>query len=474
MGTGIQFPNNEVNVVRSTYVDAIYGNDDTGEVDRLDLPFQTINAAIEAVLVQNEVESNIFIRPGTYDELVKTVNPGLSDRYVNLQFEEGAIHQYTGADPGALYEYTSGLDIHIHIHGKGQFLRAGTDPTRGHAFHNEEAFPRIRHEIYGAISIRSTVNHAIGSRVAIIKNVDLIESTAGQAIRENSTKAISNIGTIRSTSTTTLATSNGTFTLDNVNRVISTTDSIMRNGVFQSNGGIIAKNCHFIAQGNLGMSARGTIRLEQCTVECQWNDAGGHGLSYAHPDVVYSMNLKDVTIKCTNASAYSIFNPTQLVMCKAQNVVASNPLQPSQPSILTMTVTNPEVGDVFRIDATGSTAFIDYTVLGGDGIPQVLAGLKTAWLAQVGSGDEFDAFIGGTAANAFLIDDTSGISLVITSVPTANINQVSAGFTTSVVNAGGVLTPTFGDVENQQITGIVLQLEDILVDPDVTIDLVNY
>lgn len=456
--TGISIPSSDLKVTASTYVDAVYGDDSTGAIDRFDLPFKTINAGVNAATAGGSGEHNVFIRPGLYNEQVIT-NAAGSVTILNIHYETGALHYYTGAADGAIYKGTGNRKVNIY--GRGEFLRAGTSTVDAYAF---GAFGVII-EIHGAKSIRSTQNSAIGAYVSVILNIDLIESTAGIAIGGNTSRIIRNIGTLRSTTSKAIDAINGSVILENV-KLIESTVTWAAAGV----GGLNARNCNFRGLGAL--VAYGQIIIEQGSVDCVWDSPNGHGIQLTHPNTNYVLRLKDVTIKCANTSAYSIHGSTQIITCKAQNVAATNPTQPSVPGIMRFLPTNPEVGDVYRIDATGSVAFIDYTVQVADTIIEVLAGLKTAWLAEIGSGNEFDLYIGKTAANSGLLNVSSGTEMVVTSVTDAIVTQVSGGFNASVVDAGGVLVPTFGDIEAQQISGVLMLVEDIFVDENVTIDLV--
>ena len=74
-----------VYVGNSVFVDAVFGNDLTGQRERFDLPFQTLEGASMSA---NGAQAGdmIFVRPGTY-----TPTTTVSKAGVNWYFEEGAI-----------------------------------------------------------------------------------------------------------------------------------------------------------------------------------------------------------------------------------------------------------------------------------------------------------------------------------------------------------------------------------------------
>lgn len=85
-------------VNNTTFVDGTNGNDGTGTVDRLDLPFATIGAAITAATAGDL----IHVRPGTYAETL-TISKDL-----DFFFDEG-----TQITTSAVITITGGVTVHI-------------------------------------------------------------------------------------------------------------------------------------------------------------------------------------------------------------------------------------------------------------------------------------------------------------------------------------------------------------------------
>ena len=104
------------------HVSATYGNDTTAARERAGKPFLTIAAAKAAALSGD----TIFVGPGVYNErdLLKTG--------VNLHFELGAVINYTGSTPGAIFADTGG--VVVMLTGWGRFLHAGVPATGCHVF----------------------------------------------------------------------------------------------------------------------------------------------------------------------------------------------------------------------------------------------------------------------------------------------------------------------------------------------------
>jgi len=464
--TDINISSSPLLVTKTAYVDAVYGDDSTGTVGRFDLPSKTIKKPVNE-LFQVFGGGNVVVRPGTYDELVGVdATGGAFNRIVNVTYDEGAIHTYTGADPNALFHRVTGTTSNIHIYGRGVFLRAGSNPINAACFHNISSPLHI--SVFGAKSIKSTLSWAC-INVEVIENVDLIESTADGAIFGSS--FVRDIGIVRSTASVAIGASNGIQRHENIKLVESTVTSIF-NGTNTFQGGVIARNCNYRNTGGSSMSPYGVIRLEQCSVENLWDNPSGHGLHLTRAEEIYShIHLKDVTLKLANASANAITNGLGYVNCHAQNVVSTNVVLANTPEIVRFIPTNPEENDVYRIDSDSTADFIDYTVLLGDTVLDVLTGLKAAWMLEVGSGSTFDLYIGENSANSYLLDITSGTALFATQI-NGGVLGATTIFVPSVVDAGGALTPTLSYYRQQVSRGVVMQVEDILVDEEVTIDLV--
>ena len=96
------------------WVDAVYGNDTTGEANRPDRPFLTLNAA-QAV---GGATDTIVVRPGTYDERVI-----LND--VNWHFENGAVLDYTGTSTGQAFGDDLATAATCRVTGWGVFRHSG-------------------------------------------------------------------------------------------------------------------------------------------------------------------------------------------------------------------------------------------------------------------------------------------------------------------------------------------------------------
>lgn len=72
------------------YVDSTYGSDSTGAVGRMDLPYATIQAAINALSPSQSSAAGVRVRPGTYAQ-----NIAMKD-YVSLQGEDPFTVKITG------------------------------------------------------------------------------------------------------------------------------------------------------------------------------------------------------------------------------------------------------------------------------------------------------------------------------------------------------------------------------------------
>lgn len=97
------------------YVDATYGNDITGIVDRLDKPFQTLSAAYTAA----SAGDTIYVFPGTYD--LTSVHPHhFTSKNMNFYFSNGSVMtNFRVANSSAP------SSVNINISGYGEFNYAG-------------------------------------------------------------------------------------------------------------------------------------------------------------------------------------------------------------------------------------------------------------------------------------------------------------------------------------------------------------
>lgn len=90
-------PITQIDTGETIWVDATFGNDGTGALDRQDLPFATIQAAVNLANAQVIPRPIVMIRPGQYTEDVRLINPDL--HLVGYSAAQTAILGTGGANP---------------------------------------------------------------------------------------------------------------------------------------------------------------------------------------------------------------------------------------------------------------------------------------------------------------------------------------------------------------------------------------
>jgi len=463
MGTSasIKGSGGSVLINKTAFVDNAVGDDTTGVVGDEALPFKTIQTAVDSIS-DNDL---IVVRPGDYDEQIisDSVTSGLS---ISVFYEIGASHIYTGSANGPLWNRTAGGSINMTLYGKGVLQNQGTG-SLGSVF-GAGTSGSVIVTLKGAKTIRSTIYRAINGLQTNVthENVDLIESTADRAIRDGSPWIMKNIGMINSTASSGVESINALLEFQDC--TIKSTSSFAANTA--GSGPIIFQNCKIFSELQIGIRARSTISLIDSQLIVSWNNASGHGIEFFVGTSARELHCRNSIIRLSNPLAESVRGSTNNVHSKIYSGYLSNDVQASLPAIFTFTPTNHETGDVFSIIFPESSVQIDYTVSAGDTLQDLLDGLKASWVSEVGSGNSFDSWLGGSLANGVNLDVSSGTALVATSVLGVRFgNSFSAANYSSVVDAGGSLVPTFVTTKNQNPVGIVNNIAgtSLIVDSEV-------
>jgi len=387
-------------VSNTLFVDATYGDDNTGERENKLFPYQTIQAA-----VNDAVDGDEIVVSGSFTTVAEIL---VNNKRVRFNFLKGSSIECTA--PVNMFRTLGGGGF-IEIHGRGEFYNSNATPTGAVRVFNAAC------EIFGAREIRSENGALVGGGWLNIRNVDFMWST-GQTIYVFNNPAHDgvtggvienvNIGS-RDTpitvgiSASTVGATDQQLVLKNVNVV---GESVIGTACLQSSTGAEnltwkAFNCQFIAldrQRVTTFGVNGRFEFTDCYFEQNADLAGitiTTGQTWKFTDCRIKGNGTQVLIFNNNSTGKCYFFGINQIENVLGSVTMSGQLDRNYDNYGTLLMNKPTqsaatqywdftgiaepptVGDVFTITANdGETA--SYTVQLGDTEFDVWTGLSNA------------------------------------------------------------------------------------------------
>lgn len=310
-----------------------FGNDLTGQVANPNAPFLTIQGAINAL--PNDKTIYVRIGSGLYNEKVTDVVSLGSSVSVYFILAPGAQWTWNGAGLGYLFEFnpfTVGVASYrtALFFGTGQAvngasLRRTTAGTGGICNYNWNAYNL------------DTIENERGSVVDLINcdifNVNkIISSSAGNpTIKCYRNNRLININEISSTAAAAidlrdqLDLGSGLLIRD-VRLIKSTFTYAILDSQAGANTKVVIENVGLIIATNQATIYTGRMSyLKNCEVVCEWDNAAGHAIVFAHDSVTGTGNkLENVRLFTTNASSFAIKNTKTIGVTIEMNLTIRN------------------------------------------------------------------------------------------------------------------------------------------------------